>query len=94
MWRGFLSGAAGSISATVCFNYFFLPPVGTFHIAERANWVALICFLIASVVASQLVVRARARAAPEDLQAVAAHAFKRAVRGCCTRRVFSRMGEG
>lgn len=66
VWRGFPAGVAGSLSATVCFNYFFLPPVGTFHIAERANWVALVCFLIASVVASQLVLRARIRAAEAD----------------------------
>ena len=65
-WRGFPGGAAGSLTATICFNYFFLPPIGTFHIAEKANWVALICFLIASVVASQLVLRAQNRAADAD----------------------------
>ena len=66
VWRGFFAGAAGSVAATFGFNYFFLPPVGTFHIAGPANWVALVCFLIASLVASQLVLRAQNRAADAD----------------------------
>jgi two-component system sensor histidine kinase KdpD len=52
--------------ATACFNYFFLPPIGTFHIADLANWVALVCFLIATTVASRLVVRERLRAEEAD----------------------------
>ena len=65
-WRGFLAGAAGSLAATFCFNYFFLNPIGTLHIDEQENWVALICLLIASVVVSQLVLRAQNRAADAD----------------------------
>ena len=62
-WRGFLAGAAGSLAATFCFNYFFLNPIGTLHIDEQENWVALICLLIASVVASQLVLSPERRVA-------------------------------
>jgi two-component system sensor histidine kinase KdpD len=51
-----------SIAAAVCFNFFFLPPVGTFTIADAQNWVALGAFLIVSVVASRLSATARARA--------------------------------
>ncbi|HEY1482503.1 MAG TPA: DUF4118 domain-containing protein, partial [Candidatus Acidoferrum sp.] len=30
-----------SVSAMLLFNYFFLPPIGTFTIADPQNWVAL-----------------------------------------------------
>jgi len=55
---------AGAISvvATLAFNYFFLPPVGTFTIADPHNWVALVSFLIVSIVASRLSASAQARA--------------------------------
>jgi len=51
-----------SIAATLCFNFFFLPPVGTFTIADAHNWIALVTFLIVSVVASRLSATAQARA--------------------------------
>ena len=31
-----------SVVAMLAYNYFFLPPVGTFTIADPQNWVALI----------------------------------------------------
>ncbi|MGC2160776.1 MAG: ATP-binding protein [Silvibacterium sp.] len=43
-----------SIAATACFNYFFLPPLKTFTIADTQNWVALFAFLGTSIIASQL----------------------------------------
>lgn len=52
---------AASIVATLAFNYFFLPPVGTLKIADPQDWVALFTFLAVSVVASQLSATARAR---------------------------------
>ncbi len=48
-----------SIAAAVCFNFFFLPPVGTFTIADSQNWVALLAFFMTSVIASNLSDRAR-----------------------------------
>ena len=52
-----------SVAAMLCFNFFFLPPVGTFTIADPQNWVALFAFLAVSLVASNLssAVRLRAR---------------------------------
>src|SRR5450755_3372191 len=38
---GFSEAALASIAATLTFNYFFLPPVGEFTIADPQNWVAL-----------------------------------------------------
>ena len=43
-----------SVAAAACLNYFFLPPTGTFTIADRRNWVALLAFWVAAIIASQL----------------------------------------
>src|SRR5262245_42353607 len=37
---------AASIVGMLCFNFFFLPPVGTFTIEDPLNWMALGAFLI------------------------------------------------
>jgi two-component system sensor histidine kinase KdpD len=55
-----------SLLATAAFNYFFLPPVGTWTIAETQNWVALFVFLVTAIIASQLSERARAAAVAAD----------------------------
>jgi two-component system sensor histidine kinase KdpD len=51
-----------SVVAMFCFNYFFLPPVGRLTIADPQNWVALIAFLVTSLVASHLSDRAKNQA--------------------------------
>ena len=56
------AAVATSVVAMLCFNYFFLPPVRTFTIADPQNWVALFAFLVVSLVASNLSARARAKA--------------------------------
>src|SRR3981081_4481919 len=43
-----------SLAAMLAFNYFFLPPVGTFTIADPQNWVALLAFLLTAIFGSQL----------------------------------------
>ncbi len=43
-----------SVVADLCLNYFFMPPFGTFTIADPQNWVALFAFVAVSVVASSL----------------------------------------
>lgn len=48
-----------SLLATACFNFYFLPPVHTFTIADAQNWVALCVFLISGMIASQLSEKAR-----------------------------------
>jgi len=52
-----------SLAATLAYNYFFLPPIGTLTIADPQNWVALFTFLTTSVLASDLATRARNQAA-------------------------------
>jgi two-component system sensor histidine kinase KdpD len=50
-----------SMAAVLAFNFFFLPPIGTFTIADPQNWTALFAFLAVSLVASNLSAVARAR---------------------------------
>ena len=59
---GLLIGTVASIVATLCYNFFFFPPLYTFTIHETANWVALAVFLVTSVVVSRLVIAARIQA--------------------------------
>src|SRR5262245_63992583 len=59
---GFLEASLSSIASTLVFNFFFLPPVGTFTIADPQNWVALFSFLVTSLIASQLSTKAKRRA--------------------------------
>ena len=51
-----------AVAATLALNFFFLPPVGTFTIADPENWVALFAFLVTAVIASNLSAAAQARA--------------------------------
>ena len=48
--------------AAAAFNYYFLPPTGTFTIADTQNWVALFALLTTAVIASELSDRARKQA--------------------------------
>jgi K+-sensing histidine kinase KdpD len=50
-----------SILAATSFNYFFLPPVGTFIISDPHNWVAIVAFLLTAVTVGQLSARAKQR---------------------------------
>ena len=52
-----------AILATVLYNYFFLPPLFKFTIADPQNWIALLAFLVTAVIASQLSERAQRSAA-------------------------------
>lgn len=51
-----------SVIATVVLDYFFLPPVGTFTIADPRNWVSLFAFLVTAIAVSELSARARREA--------------------------------
>lgn len=51
-----------SLLAALCFNFFFLPPIGTFTIADTQNWIALFAFLFTAIIASNLSERARREA--------------------------------
>jgi two-component system sensor histidine kinase KdpD len=79
---GFVEALVASIAATLAFNFFFFPPVGTFTIADPENWVALFSFLATALIASRLSAKAerRAREAIErqqDLERL--YSFSRAI---------------
>ena len=79
---GFIEAAILSIAATLAFNFFFLPPVGTFTVADPQNWVALVTFLTTSLIASRLSTKARRRALDaierqQDIERL--YAFSRAI---------------
>ena len=59
---GFVESALASVAATLSFNFFFLPPVGTLTIADPQNWVALFSFLTTSLIASRLSTEAKRQA--------------------------------
>jgi two-component system, OmpR family, sensor histidine kinase KdpD len=59
----FRLAAITSLLATAAFNFFFLPPYGTFTIADPQNWIALSVFLMTAIIASNLAERARREAA-------------------------------
>jgi len=59
---GYIESFLASIVAMLCLNFYFLPPVGTFTIADPQNWVALFTFLVTSLTASQLSARVKRRA--------------------------------
>ena len=61
LWGSFPALLA-SVLAVLCFNFFFLPPFGTFTIAAPDNWIALAVFLLTAVTVGQLSARARQRA--------------------------------
>ena len=56
----FSIAAVTSVIAILCFNFFFLPPIGKWTISESENWVALFALLAVSLVASNLSAAARA----------------------------------
>ena len=59
---GFGVSATMSVGATLAFDYFFLPPIGSLNIDDPHDWIALASFLITSVIGSHLSARARNQA--------------------------------
>jgi len=51
-----------SLLGVACLNFFFLPPLHTFTVADPENWVALFAFLITAITVGQLSAHARRRA--------------------------------
>ena len=59
---GLLESLVTSFAATLCLNYFFLPPVLSLTIADPQNWVALFVFMGTAFTASQLSASVRKQA--------------------------------
>jgi two-component system sensor histidine kinase KdpD len=51
---GLLYSVCLSIGCTLLYNYFFLPPIGSFTISDPQNWIALLSFLASAIVISRI----------------------------------------
>ncbi len=60
---GLRYAVAGSFAAALCFNFFFLPPLGAFTIADTQNWIALLAFLATALIGSNLANQIKTEAA-------------------------------
>jgi len=65
LW-GLAVAVAMSLVAVGVFNYYFIPPIGSFTVADAKNWVALGAFLVTAILGSQLSSRARKEADMAD----------------------------
>jgi len=59
---GLVLGLMTSLVSAAAFNFFHLPPLGRFTIADGRNWVALVAFVLVAVVVSGMAELARGRA--------------------------------
>jgi two-component system sensor histidine kinase KdpD len=57
-----------SVAAALVYDYFFIPPIGEWNIADPQNWIALTAFVITSVVGSTLSAWARRQTRQARLQ--------------------------
>jgi two-component system sensor histidine kinase KdpD len=59
---GLWPSLAASVAASLCYNFFFLPPIYTFTIAEPTNIAAFFFFIVMAVVVSNVAARVRTQA--------------------------------
>ncbi len=61
VYWGLALGLAASLVSAAAFNFFHIPPVGRFTIADSRNWVALAAFVLVAAVVSAMAEVARNR---------------------------------
>lgn len=59
---GLRLGLLTSVASAAAFNFFHLPPLGKFTIADNRDWVALVAFVLVALVVSAMAELARGRA--------------------------------
>jgi two-component system sensor histidine kinase KdpD len=64
-----IRGLLLALLSFLCFNFFFLPPYGTFAIRDPLDWLVLFTFLVVASVATHLLFRARREADQARLRA-------------------------
>lgn len=74
---GLRLGLLASVLSAVAFNFFHLPPLHHFTVAEEGNWVALAVFALTAAVSSGLAELARSRALDAEARRVEADRAKR-----------------
>ena len=83
LWPSLLA----SVAASLCYNFFFLPPIYTFTITDPTNVAAFVFFTVVAVVVSHFAARGRTQtvAAHERVRAVESlYAFSRKLAGVGT----------
>jgi two-component system sensor histidine kinase KdpD len=68
VYWGWWLGLGTSVLSAAAFNFFQLPPVGRFTIADSRNWVALAALVIVAAVVSTIADLARGRAEEAELR--------------------------
>jgi two-component system sensor histidine kinase KdpD len=84
---GLLPSLAASVVASLCYNFFFLPPIYTFTMSNPANVAAFLLFAIAAVIVSHVAAGGRAQTvtAHERVRALESlYAFSRKLAGAGT----------
>jgi two-component system sensor histidine kinase KdpD len=56
---GLLPSLLASVAASLCYNFFFLPPIYTFTIADPVNVAAFVLFTVVAVIVSHVAARGR-----------------------------------
>lgn len=51
---GFWEATVASVAAVACLDYFFAPPIYSFHVADPENWVALVAFEVTALIICRL----------------------------------------
>jgi two-component system sensor histidine kinase KdpD len=59
---GLLPSLFASVAASLCYNFFFLPPIYTFTIADPTNVAAFFFFIVMAVIVSNVAARVRTQA--------------------------------
>jgi two-component system sensor histidine kinase KdpD len=63
VYGGVCEATVTSIVSATCLNYFFIPPIWSFHVSDPADWVALGTFELTALVIGRLSHRAQVQAA-------------------------------
>jgi two-component system sensor histidine kinase KdpD len=59
---GLLPSLVASVAASLCYNFFFLPPIYTFTITDPTNVAAFFFFIVMAVIVSNVAARVRTQA--------------------------------
>jgi two-component system sensor histidine kinase KdpD len=84
---GLLPSLVASVAASLCYNFFFLPPIYTFTITDPTNVVAFFFFIVMAVIVSNVAARVRTQAVVAVSRARATeslYAFSRKLAGAGT----------
>ena len=58
---GLLPSLVASVAASLCYNFFFLPPIFTFTITDPTNVAAFLSFIVVAVIISNIAARMRSQ---------------------------------